>query len=143
MGMHLKFVIPAIGEAGDSILVIAGHLQTTGHREAIRTAIADIASQLGNDRSIEPCIWEASSFWGIQVADYAQWRVQGEGAGYLGLPRRCPLELVLPASPSRSHHSSTNPAESLEVRVPHRPIAGLVAGLRGQREVPRGFEPRT
>ena len=66
-----------------------------------------------------------------------------EEAGYRGLLRRSPLDLLSPACPARLHHARTNPAESLEVRVPHRPIAGLVAGLRGQREVPRGFEPRT
>lgn len=90
MWLHLKYLIPAISGAGDSIFVIAGHLQTTGHRVAIRTAIADIAGQLGNDRLIVPCIWEASSSWGIQVADYALWRVQREDAGRK-LPRGAEL----------------------------------------------------
>lgn len=79
--MHLKHVIPTISGPGDSIFVIAGHLQTTGHRDAIRAAISDFASQLDNDRRVVACIWEAPSSWGIQVADYALWRIQREDAG--------------------------------------------------------------
>ena len=43
-----------------------------------------------------------------------------EEAGYLGLPRRSPLDLLSPACHSRLHQASTNPAESLKVWVPHR-----------------------
>lgn len=96
--MHLKHVIPTISARGDSIFVIAGHLQTTGHREAIRSAIDDVADQLENDRRVVACIWEAPSSWGIQVADYALWRIQREDAGR-ALPRSA--ELIDPCIASR------------------------------------------
>lgn len=61
---------------GDRIFVVAGHLQTTGHREAIRHAIDDVCAQVEFGRTVVPCIWEAPSSWGIQAADYALWRIQ-------------------------------------------------------------------
>lgn len=35
--LHLKHVIPLVSATGDRIFVIAGHLQTSGHRDAIVT----------------------------------------------------------------------------------------------------------
>jgi hypothetical protein len=74
--LHLKYVVPEISTVGDRIFVVAGHLQTSGHRGAIRHAVDDICSQVGFDRVVVPCIWEAPSSWGIQAADYALWRIQ-------------------------------------------------------------------
>jgi len=54
----------------------AGHLQTGGHRDAIRHAVDDVCQQNAFDRTVVPCIWEAQSSWGIQAADYALWRIQ-------------------------------------------------------------------
>jgi hypothetical protein len=74
--LHLKYVIPLVAATGDRIFVIAGHLQTSGHRDAIRHAVDDVCRQNAFDRTVVPCIWEAQSSWGIQAADYALWRIQ-------------------------------------------------------------------
>jgi hypothetical protein len=37
---------------------------------------ADETGDLGRGRTIVPCIWDAQTSWGIQVADYALWAVQ-------------------------------------------------------------------
>ena len=54
-----------------------------------------------------------------------------EEAGYRGLLRRSPLDLLSPACPARLHHARTNPAESLEVWVPHRFSTGPPWGRTG------------
>lgn len=74
--LHLKYVLPAVSRPGDRILVVAGHLQTSSHRDAIRHAVGDVCDQMEFDRIVVPCIWEAPSSWGIQAADYALWRIQ-------------------------------------------------------------------
>ena len=79
--LHLKYVVPLISSRDDRVFVIAGHLQTTGHREAIRHAVDDVCRQVGFNRAVIPCIWEAQSSWGIQSADYALWRVQRSAEG--------------------------------------------------------------
>lgn len=79
--MHLKYVIPLISLQGDRIFVVVGHLQTSSRREAIRNAVSDVCAQLQNTREVVPCIWDAPTSWGIQVADYALWRVQRQLEG--------------------------------------------------------------
>lgn len=79
--LHLKHVIYKVSVAGDRIFVIAGHLQTSSHRDAIRNAVKDVCGQLGFNREVVPCIWEAPTAWGIQAADYMLWRVQREVEG--------------------------------------------------------------
>ncbi len=74
--LHLKYVIGEIARDGDRVFVVAGHLQTTSHREAIRHAVDDVCDQLTYSCPVVPCIWEAASSWGIQAADYALWRIQ-------------------------------------------------------------------
>jgi len=74
--LHLKNVIPEISKPGDRVFVIAGHLQTTGKRDAVKHAVDDVCQQFTPDRAVIPCIWDASSSWGIQAADYALWSVQ-------------------------------------------------------------------
>lgn len=68
-------MIPKRVGPGDRVFVIIGHLQTDGHRSAIRNAVSDICIQFPR-YTVVPCIWEAPSSWGIQVADYGLWRVQ-------------------------------------------------------------------
>lgn len=73
---HLKLIALQVSEPGDEVFFIAGHLQTTSKRAAIGDAVRDVCSQLATDRTIVPCIWDAPSSWGIQVADYGLWSAQ-------------------------------------------------------------------
>lgn len=79
--LHLKHVIFEVSDPGDRIFVVAGRLQTSSHREAIRHAIEDVCAQAGFHRVVIPCIWEAPSSWGIQAVDYALWAVQRDVEG--------------------------------------------------------------
>jgi len=88
--LHLKYVVPEVSSPGNQIFVIAGHLQTTGKREAIKRAVEDVCQQLARDRIVVPCIWDAASSWGIQAVDYALWSVQREVEGKL-VPDYCGL----------------------------------------------------
>jgi hypothetical protein len=73
--LHFKEVSRQVSRSGDRLYVIIGMLQTNNKRDAIRHALEDVCAQVG-DREIVPCIWDAPSSWGIQVADYGLWAVQ-------------------------------------------------------------------
>lgn len=79
--LHMKDVIFRVSSPGDSVYVIAGHLQTNNKRQAIHLAVSDVCQQLGWDRTVTACVWEAPSSWGIQVADYGLWSTQRELLG--------------------------------------------------------------
>ena len=81
--LHLKYVIPNISAPNDRVFLIAGSLQTSRKRSAIRNAVEDVARQLGGDRVVIPCIWDAPTAWGIQTADYPLWRVHRQLEGLL------------------------------------------------------------
>lgn len=74
--LHFKEIVRQVSAPGDTVFVIAGSLQTNNKRAAIRTALEDVCRQAAGNRTIVPCIWEAASSWGIQVADYALWATQ-------------------------------------------------------------------
>lgn len=74
--LHLKEISLQVSQPGDDVFFIAGHLQTSSKRAAIGDAVRDVCSQLATDRAIIPCIWDAPSSWGIQVADYGLWSSQ-------------------------------------------------------------------
>lgn len=67
--LHLKYVIPRVSASGYRIFMIAGHPQTSGHRDAIRRAVDDVCQQNAFDRTVVPCILEAQSSGGIQSAE--------------------------------------------------------------------------
>lgn len=73
---HFKEIARQVSLPGDELFVIAGHLQTNAKRDAIYHAVRDVCAQLSNDRTVHPCVWEAPSSWGIQVADYGLWSSQ-------------------------------------------------------------------
>jgi hypothetical protein len=81
MYLHLKEIVRRVSQPGDEVFFIAGHLQTSAKRDAIFDAIADVCAQSASARSVVPCVWDAQSSWGIQVADYALWSVQRDLAG--------------------------------------------------------------
>lgn len=81
--LHLKYVIDKVSNPRDTVFVIVGSLQTSRKREAVRHAVVDVCQQVASARSriIVPCIWDAPSSWGIQVADYGLWAVQRDLEG--------------------------------------------------------------
>jgi hypothetical protein len=81
--LHFKEIARQVSTAGDRLFVVVGMLQTNNKRDAIRHALHDVCAQVG-DRIIVPCIWDAPSSWGIQVADYALWAVQRQLEGRTG-----------------------------------------------------------
>lgn len=82
--LHFKEIARRVSNVGDRLFVIIGMLQTHNKRDAIRHALEDVCGQVGG-RTIVPCIWDAPSSWGIQVADYGLWAVQRKVEG-----RDCP-----------------------------------------------------
>ncbi|MGH3493248.1 MAG: DUF3800 domain-containing protein [Sciscionella sp.] len=74
--LHFKEMARWVSSPGDTLYVIIGSLQTNNKRDAIRHALEDVCRQVAQDRTIVPCIWDARTSWGIQVADYALWAVQ-------------------------------------------------------------------
>lgn len=78
--LHFKEIAIRVSRRGDRLFVVVGSMQTHNKRDAIRHALEDVCGQVGG-RQIVPCIWEARSAWGIQVADDALWAVQRELEG--------------------------------------------------------------
>ncbi|RBM18667.1 hypothetical protein DI005_18415 [Prauserella sp. PE36] len=74
--LHFKEIARWVTKPGDTLYVIVGSLQTHNKRDAIRHALEDVCNQVAQRRTIVPCIWDAQTSWGIQVADYALWAVQ-------------------------------------------------------------------
>jgi hypothetical protein len=74
--LHFKEIVRRVTEPGDTLYVIIGSLQTHNKRDAIRHALEEVCNQVAGGRTIVPCIWDAQTSWGIQVADYGLWAVQ-------------------------------------------------------------------
>ena len=69
--LHLKEVALRVAKPADSLYVIAGTFGTKKRRAEAETALHEVCDQI--DRNIQLCVGEASSSWGLQVADYALW----------------------------------------------------------------------
>lgn len=74
--LHFKEILLQVSDPGDDVFVIVASLKTHSKRDAIRSALEDVCQQMAYDRQVIPCIWDASSSWGIQVADYGLWATQ-------------------------------------------------------------------
>lgn len=74
--LHFNEIVRRVSDPGDSVFVVVASLKTHSKRDAIRAALVDVCDQSSRDREIIPCIWDASSSWGIQVADYGLWATQ-------------------------------------------------------------------
>lgn len=70
--LHFGKLAEQVSQPGDRMFVIVGALQTHNKRDAVRRALDAVCSRV-DERTIVPCIWDAPSSWGIQVADYALW----------------------------------------------------------------------
>nr|WP_247600891.1 DUF3800 domain-containing protein [Cellulomonas hominis] len=88
---HFKYVAPRVATAEDRLFVIAGSFGTKSRQTQARLALADVCDQMR--MNIVLCIWDASSSWGLQVADYALWAVH---RNLLGRPCYWYEESVLP-----------------------------------------------
>lgn len=69
--LHFKETARRIANRNDTIVVVAGSFGTKQRQTQAREALAEVCDQI--DRSIELCIWDASTSWGLQVADYGLW----------------------------------------------------------------------
>lgn len=74
--LHFKEILQQVSNPGDEVFVVVGHLQTNAKRNAIYEAVKDACTDIAAHRQVVPCVWEAPSSWGIQVADYALWSTQ-------------------------------------------------------------------
>ncbi|WP_222119110.1 DUF3800 domain-containing protein [Microbacterium sp. 1.5R] len=71
--LHIKEVVLRVSSSADRVVIIAGSFGTKTRASQAREAIQDVCDQI--DRRITLCIWDASTSWGLQVADYALWGV--------------------------------------------------------------------
>jgi hypothetical protein len=74
--LHFKEIVLHVTRPGDTLYVVAATLTTNRKTMDARTALAEVCTQWAQGREIVLCNWDASSAWGIQVADYGLWAVQ-------------------------------------------------------------------
>lgn len=72
--MHFQSLAPLVSEPGDHLYVIAATLGTKKRQSQAREALQDVCQQMNRDFTL--CTWDASTAWGLQVADYALWAIQ-------------------------------------------------------------------
>ena len=72
--LHLRRVAVEVAQPGDTITVVAGSFGTRARATQARAALADVCEQV--QRDIRLCVWDASTSWGLQVADYGLWATQ-------------------------------------------------------------------
>jgi hypothetical protein len=82
--LHFKEVAKYVANKNDTIVVIAGTFGTAKRASQARAALDEVCTQI--NRTIELCVWESSSSWGLQVADYGLWstqrHLQGKGGNW-------------------------------------------------------------
>ncbi|WP_322409155.1 DUF3800 domain-containing protein [Microbacterium invictum] len=69
--LHIKEVIRQTSNPNDRVIIIAGSFGTNERASRAREAIRDVCDQL--NRRVTLCVWDASTSWGLQVADYGLW----------------------------------------------------------------------
>ena len=77
--LHLKYLCTRVFARDDTLYVIVATIGTRATKTAAADAIADVAAQMPQD--VVACFWDASSTWGLQVADYLLWARQREISG--------------------------------------------------------------
>ena len=68
---HFKYVAPRVATKNDTLYVIAGSFGTRSRQTQAREALDAVCQQV--EIASVLCIWDASTSWGLQVADYALW----------------------------------------------------------------------
>lgn len=69
--LHLRKVALWVCEPEDTLHVIVGTFGTRKRQIQAEAALEDVCRQV--DRTINLCVWESATSWGLQVADYALW----------------------------------------------------------------------
>lgn len=72
--LHFKEIAKWITNPNDELVVIVGTIATNKRRALAREALDEVCSQV--NRQIRLCYWDASTSWGLQVADYGLWAIQ-------------------------------------------------------------------
>lgn len=72
--LHFKGMVFDVASPEDEIYVIVAAFGTKARKKAAQAAIRDVCDQTG--LNITLCIWQASTSWGLQIADYALWSTQ-------------------------------------------------------------------
>ena len=72
--LHLKYVLPAVSNKNDEIVLVLAEYGTKNLQKIIATMLGDICSQI--NREVTPCIWRAPTCIGLQIADYGMWATQ-------------------------------------------------------------------
>lgn len=72
--MHLRYLCEHVFGPDDHLYVVVATLGTNKRQTIAREAVQDVCDQMPQ-REITLCIWDASTSWGLQVADYALWAV--------------------------------------------------------------------
>jgi hypothetical protein len=71
--LHIKEVAIRVSNPSDKLVIVAGSFGTKERAKQAHEAIQDVCGQIS--RSVTLCIWDASTSWGLQIADYALWSV--------------------------------------------------------------------
>ncbi|NKS00172.1 DUF3800 domain-containing protein [Rhodococcus hoagii] len=72
--LHFKEVATQVSRRGDTLHVVVGTFGTAKRRTEAKSAIYEVCRQI--DRQVVLCVWDASTSWGLQVADYGLWATQ-------------------------------------------------------------------
>ncbi|GAA5198791.1 hypothetical protein GCM10023346_36900 [Arthrobacter gyeryongensis] len=67
--LHFSEIAKQVSTREDTLYVIAGTFGTNKRSELARESLREVCN--AQDRNIILCVWESSSSWGLQVADYA------------------------------------------------------------------------
>lgn len=71
--LHIKHAARRLSTPSDRLIVIVGSFGTKQRQTQAETALKKVCSQV--QREIVLCVWEASSCWGLQIADYGLWAI--------------------------------------------------------------------
>lgn len=80
--LHFKYVATKVSNPGDTLVVVVASLGTKARQSEAEAALRDVCQQI--NRKFVLCVWDASTSWGIQVADYGLWAIQRHLEGRSG-----------------------------------------------------------
>lgn len=77
--LHIKEVALRVSNRNDKLVIVAGSFGTKQRAQQAHDAVRDVCDQI--NRSVTLCVWDASTSWGLQVADYGLWSTHRELVG--------------------------------------------------------------